>query len=427
MAIAERERRTLKRVVDLETMQTISSDDLLTMHADDYQVLRRSATRAKLKGTTRYVCECCGHAVYAPRAPSTGRPMWRHHRGAPANCPWWTGNTNTPNSVSAAQFDGIQESPLHARLKNLLGALLAADPRTQPGSVVIDKYLITEDGRRRPDVMATYMGTKTVFEVQLSTTQIPIILGREDFYENEGMRLVWLTWNFEPPPSAGRLKSSFEDIYYSHGKCLFSLDEATVRQSEASGALTVRSFRNEKGWTSELVQLAALSWLPNGRASVLPTTMPWHESFVGRWRSELSDHGLSYTARMDLFEEIADRLSKYGITVELLEDSDADDLINLLLSLIDGHPVASRQRNLQELLNTFLMAPRRYRLAQLVSAVCERLGRTDLMTATSVRTKMRQALASKQDTRSSIAGRIALTVFPDLFSIPQEMPSQVSR
>tara|TARA_B100000614_G_scaffold171118_1_gene152317 strand:- start:59 stop:223 length:165 start_codon:yes stop_codon:yes gene_type:complete len=43
--MAERRfRRTLKQAVDLETMQSISSDDLMGMSKDDYQVIRRLAT-----------------------------------------------------------------------------------------------------------------------------------------------------------------------------------------------------------------------------------------------------------------------------------------------------------------------------------------------------------------------------------------------
>ncbi len=56
------------------------------------------------------------------------------------------------NSVSAQQFGGAKESPLHVKIKNIIGELLNANACTKPGSVVIDEYLVTESGRRRPDV-----------------------------------------------------------------------------------------------------------------------------------------------------------------------------------------------------------------------------------------------------------------------------------
>src|SRR6185312_1768595 len=101
------------------------------------------------------------------------------HRGGPPACPWWTGKSSNVDAVSAQQFYGAQESPLHAKIKNIIGELLIADDRTATGSVVVDEYLIQENGRRRPDVRAIYDGVPLVFEVQLATTQIPIIIQRE--------------------------------------------------------------------------------------------------------------------------------------------------------------------------------------------------------------------------------------------------------
>jgi hypothetical protein len=147
-------KRTLKRAVDLETMRLISSDDLMGMHKDDYQVIRRLATRARLDRRPRYVCDLCGHPVYAPREARSGLPYWKHHPGAPENCPWWTGTPSGVDAVSGRQFDGAQESPLHVKIKNIVGELLTADSRTKPGSVIVDEYVVTEGGRRRPDVRA---------------------------------------------------------------------------------------------------------------------------------------------------------------------------------------------------------------------------------------------------------------------------------
>ena len=104
------------------------------------------------------------------------------------------------DDVSRRQFQGAQESPLHVAIKTVVGELLRLDIRTTPDSVVIDEYLIMKDGKRRPDVRAIYGGVPLVVEVQLATTQIPIIVQREDFYDEQAYRLLWLTWNFQPPP-----------------------------------------------------------------------------------------------------------------------------------------------------------------------------------------------------------------------------------
>lgn len=93
--------RTLKRAIDLETMLTLSSDALMGMSKDEYQVVRRLATRARLDRRPRYVCGLCGHAVYAPREGRTGQPYWKHHPGAPEDFLWWTGTPSGVDVVSA--------------------------------------------------------------------------------------------------------------------------------------------------------------------------------------------------------------------------------------------------------------------------------------------------------------------------------------
>lgn len=414
-------KRTLKRAIDLETMLTISSDALMAMPKDDYQVVRRLATRARLDRRPRYVCGLCGHAVYAPREGRTGQPYWKHHPGAPEGCLWWTGMPSGVDVVSARQFDGAQESPLHAKIKNIVGELLTTDRRTKPGSVVVDEYLITEGGRRRPDVRAVYDETPVVVEVQLATTQIPIIIQREDFYDSEAYRLLWLTWNFDPPATNGRLLSSFEDIFYSHNKNLFSMDNETVQLSRQRNEVILRAFWvRENLWQSKLVGLHELNWLSSGRAFAVAPEPHWHEDFLARWRAATGEHGTPRPERGALLAELACKLSLIDVDDRTLEEADIDSLINCLLSLLDGHPVGSRQKNLVEVLNTFLNVERRYRFARLVRRFAELADRKEILETKSVQRKLEVALNEKQDDPQSLTGRIALALFPEAFASRQK-------
>nr|WP_256886503.1 DUF6035 family protein [Ochrobactrum sp. BTU2] len=397
-------------------MQSISSDELMGLHKDAYQIIRRLATRARLDRKPRYVCGLCGHAVYAPREGRTGRPYWKHHPGAPQDCLWWTGTPSDVDTVSARQFQGVQESPLHARIKGIVGELLRADNRTQDQSVVIDEYLITETGKRRPDVRAVYEGSPIVVEVQLATTQIPIIIQREDFYDGESYRLLWLTWNFEPPSENGRLLSSFEDIFYSHNKNLFSMDDETIRLSRQNHEVVLRVFwMGENLWKSKLVTLSELNWLPSGRAFAVAPAPPWHEDFLTRWRAATGDHGTQWPERGQLLFELRDKLALSDIDSRGLEEADTDALINCLLSLLDGKPVGSRQKNLVEVLNTFLNVERRHRFARLLRRFAELCDRKSILDARSVQSKLALAFATEQDAPDSLTGRIALALFPEVF------------
>ncbi|WP_331852384.1 DUF6035 family protein [Sphingopyxis sp. EG6] len=418
-------KRTLKRAVDLETMRTISSDALMGMSKDDYQIIRRLATRARLDRRPRYVCGLCGHAVYAPREGRTGQPYWKHHPGAPEDCQWWTGTPSGVDAVSGRQFHGAQESPLHAKIKNIVGELLTADRRTKPESVVVDAYLITEGGRRRPDVRAVYNEVSLAVEVQLATTQIPIIIQREDFYDSEAYRLLWLTWNFEPPAATGRLLSSFEDIFYSHNKNLFSIDDETIQLSRQRNEVILRAFWvREDVWHSKVVNLHELNWLSSGRAFAVAPEPLWHDDFLARWRAATGDHGTRWPERGVLLTELVSKLSLAGSDNRALEEADIDALINCLLSLLDGHPVGSRQRKLVEVLNTFLNVERRHRLARLIRRFAELTGRKEELETKSVRDKIATALKTVQDDPQSLAGRIAVALFPETFASGRTVASR---
>ncbi|WP_245508923.1 DUF6035 family protein [Bradyrhizobium nanningense] len=318
--------------------------------------------------------------------------------------------------VSAQQFDGAQESPLHAKMKHIVGELLTNDHRTSPGSVVVDEYLIRENGRRRPDVRSIYDGMPLVVEVQLATTQIPIIVQREDFYEGASIRLLWLTWNFEPPTS-GRLLSSFEDIFYSHDKNLFSMDDETISLSREKREVVLRAFwMDGDEWRSKLVTLFDLSWIPGGCANAVPSTPPWHRDFLSRWRDALGERGTKWKERELLFSELIEKL-EVACDVEELHTLDVEALINCMLSLLDGLPVGSRQQNLVEVLNSFLNVDRRQRYVRLICTFARLTNRQALFEIQSVRNKIVKARAVAQDDRQSVSGKIALALFPEVFAL----------
>ena len=407
--------RTLKRAVRLRDMVVISSDDLLRIDADGYQEIRRSATRARNDGQAAFVCDHCGFPVYAPREPNTKLPFWRHHKGAPRNCPWWTGEPGSTDMVSASQFQGAQESALHQRVKNLVAELLNADLLTTPGSVVVDEYVVCGDSRRRPDVRATYDGKPIAIEIQLATTQIPIIIAREDFYRREGRHLIWLTWNFMPVERA-QLLTAFEDIFYSHNKNLFSLDEGVVADCREKGRFLVRAFwEHGSGWNSRISSLDELEWPESGLPFAVAPPPPWHLDFRNRWLAATTASGTGWPLRRDLLNELAGKIGNPELDWVSLDEIDTAALLNAILSFVAGKPVGSAQKNLTEVINTFLSSGRRFRFARLLRKIMSVTAEPDLLKKTSVSGKFSQALEDEQDGPESVSGKIALQLFPELF------------
>lgn len=397
-------------------MQTITSDELLAADADRYQEIRRTATRARNENRDVYVCENCGFAVYAPRAPNTRLPYWRHRKGAPKDCPWWTGDPGTLDEISARQFQGAQESPLHQKIKYAIADQLNADPQTEAGTVIVDQNVIGENGRRRPDVRATYGGRKIAIEVQLATTQIPIIDARESFYEREQRFLIWVTWNFIPVERS-RMRTAFEDIFYSHNKNLFSLDEEALELSKADGSTRLRVFWEMDGkWQSKLIALSELNWPEKGLPYAVAPAPEWHIDFRERWLKATSGIGTPQPDRGVLLNEIAEKVGMEGIDRKILEEADFDHLLNCILSFVSNHPIGSGQQNLVEVINTFLMVPRRHGFARLMRKVLVSTGHSELLLRPSVQKKFEIADQEIQDDHKTITGRVALKLFPELFS-----------
>ncbi|WP_374596684.1 DUF6035 family protein [Brevundimonas sp.] len=412
VATVRKPQRTLERVTDLSTGATITSDQLLAIDPDRYQKIRRNAAAARREGAAAYVCEQCGHGVYAPKEARTRLPYWRHHKGAPTTCPWWTGDPATVDQRSAAQFQGAQESPLHSWLKHQVGEILAIDPATEAGSIHIDEYLRGETGHRRPDVRAINNGRSLALEIQLSSTQLPIIDSREHFYGREGYHLVWLTWKFQPVPRR-LLLTAFLDIFYSHNKNLFSLDEQVLAQSREEGRFLVRChWEDGRDWRSAIFALSDLQWPASG----LPYAVaPWNVDHLRRWREAVVEGHLPWQARQDLLQELVERVALTGVEPRDLDTLQIPVLVSLILSLELRQPVATKQSNLVEMLNTFFSnSEERHKFAGLIRRVA---GATDQLAALqkpSVARKLRASLTSPQITQGSVEGRIVHALFPDI-------------
>lgn len=394
-------------------MRPLTSDDLLAMPESDYYALRHEMTRAHRRGEALYACALCGHSVYAPLVPSTQKPYWRHHAGAPTDCPWWTGDPMGVDRVSGLQFRGAQESLLHLRVKGIVAQMLEVDPATEPGSVVVDRYLDGAEGRRRPDVRATVSGRQLAFEIQLATTQVPIIVAREDFYARERRSLLWLTWAFDP---SRFIPASFKDILHSHNGTLFSLDNEVLAAAERSGNFTLKAFRRtgDGGWSADLCELSDLAWPTRGLAHLPDRELAWVLDFRQRWIDSRRPDGTEPPEEAGLLSELLTLTSSSNGLGSARRD--VASVLDFLASVYEGRPIASAQDNLRALVHTFLEPDRRRRYARLARFALASCRRDDVLGDLKVARKLSaRLLANEQETRDGAMGRIAMLLYPEWF------------
>lgn len=438
--------RMLKRALDIKELRIITSDELLVMPSETYQQIRRSVTIGAKTGAPRYLCSLCGNPVYAPNY-STG-PGWKHYGREPIDCDWWTGKNSSVDEVSARQFQGQQESPLHKEVKNLVADLLRADNRMT--DIVVDEVLHGATSYKKPDVRAEFGDRPIAVELQLSTTQIPVIIEREMFYRQEGRHLIWLTWDFEPRPYI-EVRQAFRDIATAHHENLLTLDGEAIAESRRRRCLVFRvlwwrdevcysklATMDDLTWSESSLPFAVAPFQPAARPTVtqasvkeLPSkaTQPedviserWVERFKALWVPRAKEIRSWELSADDLWFELLDVI---GIT-GLRYDRDAATLViealNLAFSFERGCPVGSRQSNLAEMVTTFLSAERRHPYASLLAKLATVSGHAELLDRPAIKKKVEAALPVTQFRGSSKIVKILIVLFPDWVK-QKEVPS----
>lgn len=400
--------RTLKEAIDLDTMKTITSDDLLDGGIDYYQRIRHNATERHLEQNYRYACARCGHGVYV--GLNNKKPLWNHYTGASdKDCPWWTGDPNTVHQVSANQFHGQQERPLHRKLKFLVEELLQIDPYIC--NLAVEKTINGEHGRRRPDVQATYKDKDLAFEIQLATTQIPIILAREKFYQNENRFLIWLLWQFEERPIES-IQQAFIDVLYRHQKHVFSLDEETIALSHKNKTLVMRTHAyGYNGWVQRLVTLDDLIWPDTGLPYVFSLPQTYSADFRNRWLERVTPDGMKWSDQQKLIGELA---LKCRVKIDDATLTNLTRLFSFLLSLEHGTPLGTKEENLFAAANSFLNSNDRHKYATLLEQTAKKFGQSQVLQNHAVHAKLTKAKTAKQ-VKGSQEAKIIKLAFEDWF------------
>lgn len=276
--------RSIEVVEDIDASQPEhrfrSAASLLDqLSAPMFARFRRQVRDRYRTGSARLLCGKCGKPVYI--SAGTGRPEERdgrdaffaHHAGMAGNCEWGTTGEN-PRDVDRRKYGGITEGALHRRLKAMLASMLEADSAFS--EVRIEHVISRPPDWRKPDIAATFLDGLIAFDLQLATTQLPVIVARESFYEGHSIRYVWVTNSND---AHGLARQAFQDIYWNNDAQIFGIDERaeaiTRKQREVHlWALTVAPRLDEQGlrsvWESRLVPRGAIDWNTPSRRPRFP-------------------------------------------------------------------------------------------------------------------------------------------------------------
>lgn len=130
---------------------------------------------------------------------------------------------------TALKYQIAKESQQHKLLKENLFKSLQVDEAFSDIHIEQVRKSIDLKQWRRPDVSAQYQNQLIVFEGQLSTTFLNVIIDRKIFYQDNNACLLWIFNHFEPTEKAK--KQSMQDIYYNNNANAFVVNDLTMAES----------------------------------------------------------------------------------------------------------------------------------------------------------------------------------------------------
>ncbi|MEE3416075.1 MAG: DUF6035 family protein [Prevotella sp.] len=240
------EKLSIPEVYDIKEEKIINSRDFFSQNENELILWRRNLQEEYLMGHARFICPECkqpvkisGHKLFR------GRVCYFAHFKDSDDCPYKTGTNRTKEEIERLKYSLVQESERHKRLKSVISSALQGEKSRAMGveNVECEKRINSDIPYlkwRRPDVYAEYNGRKYVFELQLSTTFVSVIVDRDIFYRLNDYNIIWI-FNFEDNEEYVNLYNLMcKDIYYANKRNVFIFDADAEEKSKEKGELVLK-------------------------------------------------------------------------------------------------------------------------------------------------------------------------------------------
>lgn len=208
--------RSIKLAFDKFTGEIIDADEVFKESKNAFEIRRQFHTdKIEL-----YCCECEQRLNVS--TSKLDRLYFKHTVNSDY-CELKDGELTAQEADIHKKILIAKEGPRHKELKNKIATRLRSVRGIKPETISIDnKFIIFDDGKRKPDVYCEYHDRKIVFEIQLSDLSLRYILNRYEFYKKHGIYLVWILDNFDIH-GQGQLERDIK--YLTQFQNFFKLDE----------------------------------------------------------------------------------------------------------------------------------------------------------------------------------------------------------
>lgn len=208
--------RSIKIAFDKTSGEILDADEIFDITKDAFQIRKKYHE----KNLMLSCCECEQDLMVS--GSKYDRLHFKHKPGHDY-CTLADGKLTPQEHERYTEILKSKESNRHKELKNKIGELLRSVPNIDIDTISIDnKFIVKENGKRKPDVYCKFHDKEIVFEIQLSDLSLGYILSRYEFYKSHGMYLIWILDNFDIH-NQGTLERDIK--YLTRYENFFKLDE----------------------------------------------------------------------------------------------------------------------------------------------------------------------------------------------------------
>lgn len=239
-------KRSILEVFDTKEGQIINAHEFFQRPEHELIRWRRYFEESITFQRHRFLCTNCRQDVkISGRKFMRGQISFFSHLHDSDFCEIKTTTGMSKDIINARKYGLIAESERHKKLKALICNALKSRNSQQKGI-----YDVFEEKRinstipymnwRRPDVVASLKDKNLVFELQLSTTFISVVVQRDIFYRLNNHFIIWV-FNFDENTLYVDLRNLMcKDIYYANKRNIFVFDEEAQRESVKKEELVLK-------------------------------------------------------------------------------------------------------------------------------------------------------------------------------------------
>ena len=237
--VEDTSRRTIEEVYDLKDGVFIEAKEFFSRSESEIIAFRKHLEEAIQLNQPRFVCSHCRQMVkISGKSTAKGKVSFFSHLHDSDDCDIKTTTQLSKEDIEARKYGMVGESERHKKLKSFIGTYL--EKCSDVSDVMVSKRIKSDIpylNWRCPDVTAQYKGKKLVFELQLSTTFLSVIVDRDIFYRLNNYYVVWV-FNFDNEENRLTLENLLaKDIYYANKRNVFILDKEAMEKSKEENKL----------------------------------------------------------------------------------------------------------------------------------------------------------------------------------------------